>query len=51
MLMFGLTQVFVSQIPDFHNMTWLSVVAAIMSFTYALIGFGLGFSTVVGNNI
>ncbi|KAH6795840.1 hypothetical protein C2S51_036826 [Perilla frutescens var. frutescens] len=49
MLLFGITQIVVSQIPDFHNMTWLSVVAAIMSFTYAFIGVGLGFSTVVGN--
>lgn len=49
MLMFGLTQVVVSQIPDFHNMAWLSIIAAIMSFAYASIGFGLGFATVVEN--
>ncbi|KAL0301028.1 UNVERIFIED_CONTAM: putative amino acid permease 7 [Sesamum radiatum] len=49
MLVFGLVQVVVSQIPDFHNMAWLSVVAAIMSFSYAIIGFGLGFATVVEN--
>ncbi|KAK4420617.1 putative amino acid permease 7 [Sesamum alatum] len=49
MLVFGLTQVVVSQIPDFHNMAWLSVVAAIMSFSYAFIGVGLGFATIVEN--
>lgn len=37
-----------SQIPDFHNMEWLSVVAAIMSFTYSFIGSGLGFAQVIG---
>ncbi|GFP99118.1 probable amino acid permease 7 [Phtheirospermum japonicum] len=49
MLMFGLTQIIVSQIPNFHNMAWLSVIAAIMSFCYAFIGLGLGFATVVEN--
>ncbi|CAA0814043.1 Probable amino acid permease 7 [Striga hermonthica] len=49
MLIFGLTQIVVSQIPNFHNMAWLSVIAAIMSFSYAFIGFGLGFATVVEN--
>lgn len=48
MLMFGLAQIFFSQIPDFHNMQWLSVVAAMMSFTYSFIGFGLGLAKVIG---
>ncbi|KAF3638566.1 putative amino acid permease 7 [Capsicum annuum] len=38
-----------SQIPDFHNMAWLSVVAALMSFCYSFIGLGLGFSKVIDN--
>ncbi|KAK8542581.1 hypothetical protein V6N12_015174 [Hibiscus sabdariffa] len=42
-------QVVMSQIPNFHNMKWLSVVAAIMSFAYASIGFGLGFAQVIEN--
>lgn len=37
-----------SQIPDFHNMAWLSVVAAIMSFSYSSIGLGLGLVKVIG---
>ncbi|XWS09580.1 hypothetical protein CRYUN_Cryun39dG0002200 [Craigia yunnanensis] len=49
MLLFGAVQVVMSQIPDFHNMKWLSVVAAIMSFTYSFIGFGLGFAQVIVN--
>jgi hypothetical protein len=48
MLLFGLIQIVMSQIPDFHNMEWLSIVAAIMSFTYSSIGLGLGFAKVIG---
>lgn len=48
MLIFGVVQIFASQIPDFHNMAWLSIVAALMSFGYASIGLGLGFATVIG---
>jgi len=29
-------------------MAWLSVVAAVMSFSYAFIGFGLGLATTIG---
>lgn len=49
MLIFGLVQIFMSQIPDFHNMAWLSILAAIMSFCYAFIGLGLGFAKVIEN--
>ncbi|KAE8708328.1 Amino acid permease 1 [Hibiscus syriacus] len=49
MLLFGAVQVVMSHIPNFHNMAWLSVVAAIMSFTYSFIGFGLGFAQVIEN--
>ncbi|ESR65970.1 hypothetical protein CICLE_v10008202mg [Citrus x clementina] len=49
MLLFGAVQVVMSQIPDFHNMEWLSVIAAIMSFAYSFIGFGLGFAKVIEN--
>lgn len=48
MLLFGALQIVVSQIPDLHNMAWLSAVAAIMSFTYASIGFALGLTKVIG---
>ncbi|WJX65034.1 putative amino acid permease 7 [Trifolium repens] len=49
MMLFGLVQVIMSFIPDFHNMVLLSVVAAIMSFTYSSIGLGLGITKVVEN--
>lgn len=48
MLLFGCVQIIVSQVPDFHNMEWLSILAAIMSFAYSSIGLGLGFATVIG---
>jgi hypothetical protein len=48
MMLFGLVQVIMSFIPDFHNMVLLSVVAAIMSFTYSSIGLGLSITKVVG---
>ncbi|XP_076887956.1 putative amino acid permease 7 [Bidens hawaiensis] len=49
MFLFGVVQIVMSQIPDFHSMMWISVVAAIMSFCYASIGFGLGISKVIEN--
>ncbi|XP_048425252.1 probable amino acid permease 7 isoform X3 [Pyrus x bretschneideri] len=49
MMLFGLVQIVVSQIPDFHNMKWLSVVAAIMSFAYSFIGLGLGIAKSIEN--
>ena len=51
MLLFGALQIVVSQIPDFHSMAWLSVIAAIMSFTYSSIGFGLAFTKVIGKSM
>ncbi|XP_070037645.1 probable amino acid permease 7 isoform X1 [Nicotiana tomentosiformis] len=49
MVIFGLIQVIVSQIPDFQNMKWLSIVAAVMSFTYSIIGSALGLAKVIEN--
>jgi len=46
--MFGAVQIVASQIPDFHSIKWLSVIAAIMSFAYSFTGFGLGFAKVIG---
>lgn len=48
MLLFGAAQVLLSQIPDFNSIKFLSVVAAVMSFTYSFIGFALGFAEVIG---
>ncbi|KAJ6803398.1 amino acid permease 2 isoform X1 [Iris pallida] len=49
MIMFGLTEILFSQIPDFDQIWWLSIVAAIMSFTYSSIGLALGVMQVVAN--
>lgn len=45
--LFGLVEIVMSFIPDLHNMAWVSVIAAIMSFSYSLIGLGLGMATVI----
>ncbi|CAJ1937765.1 unnamed protein product [Sphenostylis stenocarpa] len=46
MIIFGATEIFLSQIPDFDKIWWLSTVAAIMSFTYSTIGLSLGIAKV-----
>lgn len=51
MLLFGVVQILMSQIPDFHSMEWVSIVAAIMSFTYSSIALGLGAAKVIGNKV
>lgn len=48
MIMFGLTEILLSQIKDFDQIWWLSIVAAIMSFTYSGIGLALGIIQVAG---
>ncbi|PWA74401.1 amino acid transporter, transmembrane domain-containing protein [Artemisia annua] len=42
MITFGVIEIIFSQIPDFDQVWWLSIVAAIMSFTYSFIGLALG---------
>ncbi|XP_076882579.1 putative amino acid permease 7 [Bidens hawaiensis] len=49
MLLFGIINIVASQIPNFHSTKWLSVIAAAMSFTYALIGSRLGLAQTIGN--
>lgn len=46
MIGFGVAQIIFSQIPDFNQLWWLSIVAAVMSFTYSTIGLGLGIGKV-----
>ncbi|KAI3717942.1 hypothetical protein L1987_69885 [Smallanthus sonchifolius] len=47
MLMFGIIQIIASQIPNIFHTKWLSIIAAIMSFTYSSIGIGLGLAQVI----
>uniref|UniRef100_A0A7C9D4G0 Amino acid transporter transmembrane domain-containing protein n=1 Tax=Opuntia streptacantha TaxID=393608 RepID=A0A7C9D4G0_OPUST len=49
MIAFGITEVIFSQIPDFDQVWWLSIVAAVMSFTYSAVGLGLGIAEVAEN--
>ncbi|KAK3425667.1 hypothetical protein EUGRSUZ_F02189 [Eucalyptus grandis] len=46
MIIFACIQIVLSQIPDFHKLSWLSIVAAVMSFAYASIGVGLSIAKV-----
>lgn len=46
MIMFGVSEIIFSQIPDFDQIWWLSIVAAVMSFTYSSIGLALGVAKV-----
>ncbi|PKI31686.1 hypothetical protein CRG98_047896 [Punica granatum] len=46
MIMFGLVETLLSQIPDFDQVWWLSIVASIMSFTYSSVGLALGIAKV-----
>ncbi|GFP84307.1 amino acid permease 2 [Phtheirospermum japonicum] len=49
MIAFGVVEILLSQIPDFDQIWWLSIVAAVMSFTYSTIGLGLGIAKVAEN--
>ncbi|XP_071723331.1 amino acid permease 4-like [Rutidosis leptorrhynchoides] len=49
MILFGCIEILLSQIPDFDQLWWLSIVAAVMSFTYSVIGLGLGIAQVVAS--
>ncbi|TKW09702.1 hypothetical protein SEVIR_6G120100v4 [Setaria viridis] len=46
---FGVMQIVFSQIPDLDKVWWLSVVAAIMSFSYSTIGISLGVAEIAAN--
>ena len=47
MIALGILEIFLSQIPNFHKLSILSVVAAIMSFSYSSIGMALAFAKLV----
>ncbi|KAG1369954.1 amino acid permease 3 [Cocos nucifera] len=49
MIIFGVSEIIFSQIPDFDQIWWLSIVAAVMSFTYSSIGLGLGIAQTIEN--
>lgn len=51
MIGLGILEIFLSQIPNFHKLSMLSVVAAIMSFAYSSIGVGLALAKVVSGEL
>lgn len=48
MISFAIVEIILSQIPDFNELWWLSIVAAVMSFTYSIIGLVLGVVKTIG---
>ncbi|KAK4803219.1 hypothetical protein SAY86_001422 [Trapa natans] len=48
MVIFACIQIILSQIPNFHNLSWLSIVATIMSLVYSSIGLGLSIARAIG---
>ncbi|XP_058773820.1 amino acid permease 6-like [Vicia villosa] len=51
MAIFGLFQIILSQIPNFHKLSFLSIVASVMSFGYAFIGIGLSIAKIAEEGI
>ncbi|KAG0465470.1 hypothetical protein HPP92_019634 [Vanilla planifolia] len=51
MVGFGMIQIVLSQLPDLHNITWLSVLAAVMSFSYSIIGVVLAMYQVISGDV
>ncbi|KAK9110238.1 hypothetical protein Sjap_018298 [Stephania japonica] len=49
MIIFGIIEIVFSQIPDFHQTWWLSIVASVMSFTYSIVILGLGIAKISEN--
>ncbi|KAL1310287.1 hypothetical protein HN51_052923 [Arachis hypogaea] len=43
----AIAEIFLSQIPNFHKLSWISFLAAIMSFGYAFIGIGLSLTVII----
>ncbi|KAL8537298.1 hypothetical protein ACS0TY_012448 [Phlomoides rotata] len=50
MIGLGVLEIFLSQIPNFHNLSMLSLVAAVMSFAYSSIGVGLAFAKIISGD-
>lgn len=48
MIIFAIIQIILSQIPNFHKLSWLSILAAVMSFAYSSVGLGLSIAKVAG---
>lgn len=42
-----MVEIVLSQIPNFHKLTLLSLIAAVMSFSYSFIGIGLSLAKLI----
>ncbi|XP_010475860.1 PREDICTED: amino acid permease 8-like [Camelina sativa] len=51
MAAFGVVQILLSQIPNFHQLSFLSIIATVMSFCYASIGIGLSIAKVISGKV
>ncbi|XP_076938289.1 amino acid permease 6-like [Bidens hawaiensis] len=51
MVIFAVIQIFLSQVPNFHKLSPISIVAAVMSFTYSFIGIGLSIAKIAEDGI
>ncbi|WOK99575.1 hypothetical protein Cni_G08287 [Canna indica] len=49
MVIFACIQLVLSQLPNFHKLWWLSILAAVMSVTYSSIGLGLSIDRIAGS--
>ncbi|XP_015694346.2 amino acid permease 3-like isoform X1 [Oryza brachyantha] len=47
MVVFGIVQIFFSQLPNFSDLSWLSILAAVMSFSYSTIAVGLSLARTI----
>lgn len=48
LLIFACIEIVLSQIPNFHKLSFLSIIATIMSFAYSTIGIGLSVAKITG---
>ncbi|CAI0449121.1 unnamed protein product [Linum tenue] len=46
MIIFGCIQLILCQVPNYHKLSWISILAAVMSITYSFIGLGLSVAKV-----
>ncbi|KAL9417651.1 hypothetical protein AB3S75_040605 [Citrus x aurantiifolia] len=53
MIIFAIAEIILSQIPNFHELSGLSILAAVMSFAYSSIGLGLAMAKITerGNHV
>jgi len=48
-ILFGITQLLLSQVPDFHSLWWVSLLGAVMSIGYCSIAAGASLAAAIGN--